>query len=622
VAGSRARPRSPLVALAAREVRVREARTGDHVKVVLEMVVLGAVALMGAMGAWSDEGAVDLGSAQVELRHGATAQEGRLVATTPAAMGYYELLHTTEALTLEPGARFRVTFRYRLEAAADGVEPYMLFRARAAVGTFDTPITYIDPHGEVAEYTAELPLRDDMYLILGVHGGGSFEVWDLAIDPLPGGLRRVHPEEDTSPVTNPGKGWAIHFYDNGVPSYGQRINIERPFEFPGAGMAYFRLAWAYLEPEEGVYDWSLIDPWFDYFVSQGLQVGFRITCAETHDLAYATPEWVREAGAVFYQIREVEEPHFEPDYGDPIFLEKLDGFLAAFARKYDGDPNVAWIDVGTIGVWGEGHPGYSAQGPVSQEVYQRHIDLHHKHFRETRLIANDDFGEPVALYARGLGEGLRDDSVCVYEDPYYRSTHLMERFWRHAPTVIETGHWEWALHEGTWDADAVRQCVEDYHASWVSVHAFPDDFLAAEEDLVRDLAGRMGYWLFLTEAVIPRALRPGDGFALRLRWENRGVAPLYRNYAVAFALLDEAGDPVWSAGDDRCDLRQIGPGEGLETVHSYRLPEYLAPGSYRLCVALSPSVEPIAPAIALPLAGRTDGRWHPLGELTLVANRE
>ena len=61
----------------------------DHVKVVLEMVVLGAVALMGAMGAWSGEGAVDLGSAQVELRHGATAQEGRLVATTPATMGYY-----------------------------------------------------------------------------------------------------------------------------------------------------------------------------------------------------------------------------------------------------------------------------------------------------------------------------------------------------------------------------------------------------------------------------------------------------------------------------------------------------------------------------------------------------
>lgn len=582
------------------------------------VVVVGTAMLIGTMGAWSGEGPLDLASAQVELRYGAQVLDGTLVATTPPRSGYNELLHTTEALVLEPGARYRVTFRYRFTTDEDNAEPYVLFRARAAVQTFDTPLTALDPQAEAAEYTAELPLRDDMHLIVGVLGGGTFEMWDLAINPIPGGLQRVHPNEDTSPVTNPGKGWAIHFYDNAVPSYGQRVDIEQPFEFPGAGMAYFRLAWAYLEPAEGVYDWSLIDPWYDYFVSQGLQVGFRITCAETHDLPYATPEWVREAGAAFYQIRGVEQPHFEPDYGDPVFLEKLDRFLDAFAQKYDGDPNVAWIDVGTIGVWGEGHSGYSSQGPAPLEVYQKHIDLHHKHFRQTLLIANDDFGEPAVLYARGRGEGLRDDSVCVYGDPYYRSTHLMERFWQHAPTVIETGHWAWSIQEGTWDADAVRRCVEDYHASWVSVHAFPDEFLAAEEDLVRDLAGRMGYWLFLPEATLPRALRPGEGFVVCLEWANRGVAPLYRNYAVAIALFDESGALAWSAADDRSDLTKIGPGEELETIHSHRLPGGLAPGNYTIRIALSPSVEPIVPAIALPVAGRTADRWHPLGDLTIL----
>jgi len=33
----------------------------------------------------------------------------------------------------------------------------------------------------------------------------------------------------------------------------------------------------------------------------------------------------------------------------------VDAFLERMARRYDGNPNVAFIDIGHFGMWGEGH---------------------------------------------------------------------------------------------------------------------------------------------------------------------------------------------------------------------------------------------------------------------------
>ena len=70
---------------------------------------------------------------------------------------------------------------------------------------------------------------------------------------------------------------------------------------------YLRLAWSYLEPEEGVFDWSRIDEVVEKYVPLGYGISFRITCKETgtypgsvgqqkNDVMYATPVWVEKAG--------------------------------------------------------------------------------------------------------------------------------------------------------------------------------------------------------------------------------------------------------------------------------------------------------------------------------------
>ncbi|MCZ7597178.1 MAG: hypothetical protein M5U09_04640 [Gammaproteobacteria bacterium] len=108
-------------------------------------------------------------------------------------------------------------------------------------------------------------------------------------------------------------------------------------------------------------------------------------------MPYATPKWVEEAGAKghHYVPGKGIDPgggtHWEPDYDDPIFLEKLDHFLAAAGARYDGRPEVAFIDVGTFGVWGEGHTFHTTKLGYTAETVIRHIDLHRKHFPRTLL---------------------------------------------------------------------------------------------------------------------------------------------------------------------------------------------------------------------------------------------
>ena len=76
-------------------------------------------------------------------------------------------------------------------------------------------------------------------------------------------------------LKNPEKGWYHHLLDNGVNSYA--IRDEAIFRaFPGMDHLYLRLAWSYLEPEEGKYDWHRIDEVVQRYVPLGYKIAFRL----------------------------------------------------------------------------------------------------------------------------------------------------------------------------------------------------------------------------------------------------------------------------------------------------------------------------------------------------------
>lgn len=309
----------------------------------------------------------------------------------------------------------------------------------------------------------------------------------------------VHPQDSGEALVNPAMGWVIFYYDNALSHYGNR---EEPHDtlqdFPGLSVVYLRLAWGYLEPEKGKFNWSIVDGPAQRFIDRGLQVAFRFSCYEGHSGQFdATPPWVRAAGARGDLIREDDgKEYWQPRYDNPVFLRHLEDFLAAAARRYDGNPNVAWIDVGSFGIWGEGH----TRTNYARKVRRRHIELHAKHFKKTLIAVNDDLGKDRGQSARlddlvsGPGRfTLRDDSILVNPGlRAYRSAHLADLFWRREPTILESEHYGSPRRNNSWDrGELFLEAMEAYRASYVSAHWYPREFLKENGDLIQAMNRRM-----------------------------------------------------------------------------------------------------------------------------------
>ncbi len=451
----------------------------------------------------------------------------------------------------------------------------------------------------------------------------------------------VCPQDTGEALVNPGMGWTLHFYSNIPSNYGSKLApADTLDDFPGLSTVYLRVPWAFLEPEEGQFNWALFDTPAQRWIAQGKQVAFRLTCSENWT-AYATPEWVRKAGAkgCFYRFGHGPDPNattWDPDFGGPIFLAKLEAFLKAMAARYDGNPRVAFMDIGTYGMWGEGHTHMSSQVPEDREltIVKQHIDLHVSLFPHTLLCISDDVvGHdkpgthfPETDYALSKGVTLRDDSILVQPPPrsWYHN-ELAKLYWPTLPVILEHEHYGSSRQRGAWgDGSLLLKAVEDYHASYMSIHWWPYEELSDNRDLIDRINRRLGYRLQLREMAWPAHAVIGEFFTVRSHWANVGVAPCYPGGFVAVTLKDQQGGIVAVLVDESNNLRTLKPGPvqgaAVQTLESQFRFGLIAPttrpGTYDVYVSVGHRDG--TPNIALPLKNDDGQHRYRLGQISCV----
>ena len=497
----------------------------------------------------------------------------------------------------------------------------------------------------------------------------------------------VNPVNTDEVLVNPDMGLVMFMNSNRPWAYGSQLELGDTLDwFPGTSAVYFRLPWSFLEPKEGEYRWDLIDSYAAAWIAAGKQLAFRFTCCESR-YRFATPQWVKDAGAKGWWWKkgvpgelkgEVdltdESVLWEPDYGDPVFLEKLENFLAAFARRYEGKDYVAFLDVGTIGLWGEGHTpvfhlAYGREKRDANAVVRQHYALHRRLFPKTTLLCIDDQAgsedqtpdHPLMKAARDLGIGFRDDSILVYgkkEKPGYRHPQWFHAGWARlfAPTLpvfVEHEHYSLSVDRGAWSDDLLVESVEDYRASWLSIHGWPDEIKAKSGEAFRKAALRAGYRFELRSVTYPDTVKPGEPVEIASTWVNVGVARRYKGAFAAWSLVDAKGRVAWVSADDRHDFREAEPKlDGVERPFSVvsrvifgtsgvisrfndgvldlelaqdtkRIPADFAlpvpaPGEYTLCVSLG--TEDGVPKLALPLKDGK-GRRYPVGRIRILHSK-
>lgn len=419
-------------------------------------------------------------------------------------------------------------------------------------------------------------------------------------------LVRVPFREVDTLFANPGQGWMSQ----------QRAPRGEP-RFP-CSVVYIRFNWADAEPEEGSFNWKLIDDVIAAWKPRGAAVAMRVMTCNAHSSGYYTsPKWLFDAGckSLEYLVGGDDPtsggkrlPRIEPDYADPIYLEKHGAFLRALGERYDGRPDVEFLDIGSYGVWGEWH----TQHPAPVSVRKQIVDLYLRAFRKTPLVFMSDDAE-VLNYALAHGTGFRRDGVGSpwHEQNWigsrkYAEVSGMAETWKHAPVVFEWfGDYAY-LQSRQWSFDSAVDFMLKNHVTLIN-----DNFGRAPPEAtgqLEKLARLAGARFVLREVAHEKSVKAGARLNLQMEWANVGVGKLHHPYALRLYLLDGTGRSVVSAAV-KADPRDWLPGEQSLT-QSIPIPAALEAGHYTIALALvDPSAQrrPWRLAIAAP---EKEGRYE------------
>ena len=395
-------------------------------------------------------------------------------------------------------------------------------------------------------------------------------------------LQQVTFHEVDTLFANPGMGWM-----------NQQHRPKPEPRFP-CSVVYIRFNWMDAEPVAGKYNWSLIDDVIAAWKSRGTTVAMRVATCSAHSAGYYTsPKWLFDAGCKGFEYLSgggdptsggKRIPRIEPDYADPLYLARHGAFIKALGQRYDGHPDVEFLDIGSYGVWGEWHTPH----PASLAVRKQIVDMYLHAFHKTPLVFMSDDAEALN-YALAHGTGFRRDGVGSpwHEQNWigskkYAAVQGMADTWKKAPVVFEWfGDYNYLKSRG-WSFDAAVNFMLKNHVTLINdnVGRVPPEAMPQLEKLAR-LAG---YRFVLRELTHASAVQRGMPLNLKMKWANVGVGKLFRPFKLRLYLLDTAGRPVFSS-IAKADPRDWLPGE-YDLSELIQMPSAVKVGVYTLAVAL------------------------------------
>jgi len=460
-------------------------------------------------------------------------------------------------------------------------------------------------------------------------------------------LVKVYPREINDELVNPDQGWT--FID-------LAMNVD---DFPDAGRngtrpymhnVYLLTTWAEIETEPGNYDWTLLDQLFDYWSSQGKSIDFRIstdTMLTGKDYSRGVPEWLYDKYGVPYQERYEWDGRVIrfPDYTHPIYQEKLNSFLQAFASHYKDRPELGTVDLRGYGTWGEWHSGHDFAS-MDERIHTLRgiIDAWYEAWEGKKvLLLSNSFEyrqelQPAVYRPQNMAEyqswsafdyaltkpylGFRRDGIAGSMREY-DTRFLVDLFrsGRRTPIVGEFFHDYSGYQKGDQGYDnaysALNEALFKFHLNYSTTMGWERGELRTWEqdpEFIRYGNRMMGYRFVLHQAAYPTAVAPGGTFTLHQTWSNQAVGRSYKRYPLKVYLFDKENREVWSSVDTQFNQTGFVKGEVYDWQSKFTIGADLPEGSYDVRIAMVDEATEEA-AIALGIDGNDGHKRYSLGRL-------
>ena len=482
----------------------------------------------------------------------------------------------------------------------------------------------------------------------------------------------VAPHESDEILANPDMGWETF-------EFSSRQDKSLPAWIPST-VRYERWGWGKLEPQPGQLDTEFLDKVLKETHDAGQTMAFRVMCCSTGyhcpgcgngrtlprgakiEPSPATapsdgatprnypyhPKWLTQVGGkellVDFRGR---SPYAIPDMDDPVVIQRHLDFIKRLGARYDGHRDIAHVDLGSIGWWGEWHMTASTQGKMPRpENCLKIVDGYLAAFKKTPLLMGIDGGE-AAKYACAHGTGWRADCLgdmrglaggawCHMWNlyPVQIRDEGIQDVWKNAPVA-----WEicWDLQhcvDQRWPLRYIFNYALACHPSVLNNKSspLPQDAIVRPE--IERFLRRLGYRLVLHELTHPAEVRPGEDVLLSMKWQNLGSARCYKPYRLAVRLSPGAAPGKvfvstitadrWLPGSidlfTKDFLRQpndLPPGPVVAVSDRITLPKDFSAGPRVLSVALvDPATE--LPVVQLGIQGRASDGWYPVSKIQVV----
>lgn len=366
------------------------------------------------------------------------------------------------------------------------------------------------------------------------------------------------------------------------PLIGYMQNAERSKPYTETSLVYIDLTWRELEPERGQFNWAAIAEanHLSRWRAEGKHAVLRFVCDLPGKEAHRDiPDWLYAATGDGMDYDIDYGRGYCPNYANAVFREEHHRALREIGRYFTENWGafVAYVELGSLGHWGEWHVKYADGLPYlpKTEIRKEYVDAYTKAFPNARLLSRRSFQEMPAgtgIYndvtgnvpeterlLRELSEGA--DFGSAQEEGAIKP---LSEIWNSAPVGGEytsSLSMEDMLNR---DFRSTLKLIEDSHPSFLGpkipdmrAPADDDDRKLSETALLnaRKIQGMLGYRYRVTEIGISDAATedgvwttlyklltgqmgtPQTYKSVRVTLRNDGLAPMYFDWPVKLYLM-------------------------------------------------------------------------------------
>jgi len=453
------------------------------------------------------------------------------------------------------------------------------------------------------------------------------EIDDVLINPGIGFTTFQRFNGDTLTTLRDNSGWT-----EGYPIVYQQAkqNLTNK-NHPQTTIAYWRVYWQYLEPEKEKYRWDLIDQALATAEERGQTLILRVAPYGTvqedgsgRGVARDVPAWYREmVGKNMNWKYNNPVNRWVVDAEDPRYVEYFGGFIRELGKRYDGHRALEAVDLSIVGAWGEG----GGSEFLTQKTREALVRAYTDNFKKTPLIAllTD---ETTNKYANSqanvgwrvdcigdLGFWAKDQNGWTHMYDYYPESIIkfgVKDNWQTAPISLEICGtlYYWKNEEG-YNKEQVKYIFDQtlkWHIS--SFNAKSSPVPPEWEPLVNEWLKKMGYRFVLRKFSCPETVKRNSRLDFETWWENKGVAPCYKNFSLAIKLKGDKDSAMFLTD---ADIRKWMPGDNVYD-NSIFIPKDFAPGDYSVEIAIVDRSSR-KPKVQLAIKGKDAEGWYNLGKI-------